>query len=56
MKGLKLTTKLSYLIEAIILVSVLLAGSQFINHYFNYQNNKSEFDVKSDLHLSLIHI
>ena len=50
MKGLKLTTKLSYLIEAIILVSVLLAGSQFINHYFNYQNNKSEFDVKSDLH------
>ena len=50
MKGLTLTSKLSYIIEALILLCVLLAASQFINHYFDYQNDKSEFDVKSDLH------
>ena len=56
MKGLTLAHKRSYFIEVMILLLVLLAGGQCINHYFIYQNDKTEFDIKSDLHNTAVEL
>ncbi len=56
MTGRRFPAALSYLIEGAILLLVCLSGSLFIDNYFYYQNDKMEFDIKSELHDSAVEL
>lgn len=42
--------EMSFLLEITLLVSILISGIYFIDNQSFYNNDKKEFDVKSDLH------